>query len=192
MSNKKEVKATDVLKNFEPQKDIEIVFGEGDAKTVVLVKSRLSLLERGRLVSDIADMVFRDDEGAGEIYTPYTFGFAVGFNLINYFTNVKIPTDIEKAWEFISVTKLGERVAEVVPDCYVNDIIRDARELIAYKVRKLTNKSKLDNVLDSIVGLIKEFSGKLDGVTGENLVEQLVAQFPEFKEKLPTILEEKE
>ena len=191
MAKNNYVKASDILDKVDRRGDCVISIGEGENVVEVNVRGSLSFRERCELITDVAKMSFKEDEDGTVSYAPYIFKFALDFNIINYFTNVKIPTDLEKAWEFVNASCLAERVAEVVPGDYINDIARDAKELVLYKAKKAGSNSNLDKLLGSIISIVDTFSEKLDNVTGENLVEQLSDLIPGLKEKIPTILEEK-
>lgn len=138
---------------------VEIAFGEGDNEVRVGVKKRLTLSERSGMVQNIVKMVFRGTDGE-EVYAPYLRKIAYDYNILHYFTNVSLPLDVNKICEFIDNTDFVQTVVDAVGCDYVNDILRDANDLIEYNKDKLARRTKTDDFMDILVEFLKTMSNR--------------------------------
>ena len=173
------------------QKTAELIVGSGDSQVIISVKKRLSLYERSDMVESIASMVWAQGDDDAVVFAPYLREFAYKFNIINYFTNINLPAKIDNVWEFIDGTDIVERVVDVVGGGYIEHIIREADEAIEYKKAELMKRSRLDSVLDALLGVAKAADQKVDSMDVGRLIEFASQNNPELKEGLAAIFKAK-
>lgn len=178
------MRAMDVNQN---QKET-LIIGEGENQVNIVVKKRLSLLERADMVSSIVSMVWAQTENDNEEFAPYLRKFACDFNILNYFTNISLPSDMEKVWEFVDSTDITNMIVEFVGNNYIKDILREANEAIEYRKEEVLKRSKLDKLLDSISGFAKSFADKADGLDIGGFI-NIIGEFaPELKDEINSLL----
>lgn len=190
MAKAKKITTVNILKAMELGENRALSFtcGSGEGAVEVLVKPRLPLLERQSMVGDIADMVFISNEEGDVTYCPGFKKFAVEYEIINYFTNITLPVDSEKAWEFLEKTGIAARVADVLPDGYVVEIVTDANELIEYRKQELLKRSKFDAVLDNIADVVKAVGAKTEGIELPQILEYVQKNAPELKGEVEQLI----
>lgn len=169
---------------------IVITFGEGENAVDVLVKNHLTIGERRQMVDSIVDMLFYEDEDGVTHYDASLKNLAYDLHIVSYLTNVSLPLEADKIWEFLSRTQIALRVSNALPEGFVASIISAANEMIEFKKSQIIKQNKLDGILSGAAGLMKSISGKLEGADGEAIVAYLEKNVPEFKEKLSEVLKE--
>ena len=190
MAKAKKITTVNILKAMELGENRVLSFtcGSGEGAVDVLVKSRLPLLERQSMVEDIADMVFISNEEGDVTYCSGFKKFAIEYEIINYFTNITLPVDSEKAWEFLEKTGIAARVAEVLPEDYIVEVVSEANELIEYRKQELLKRSKLDAVLDNIADVVKSVSAKTEGIELPQILEYVQKNAPELKGEVEQLI----
>ena len=157
-----------------------ISVGTGDEKVDVVVKMRLPLAERGAMVNEIVDIVLMEEDGRVD-YRPYVTQFAFKYAIVSHFTDVSMPDDGEKVWEFLEVTDLARVVSETVGNDYIDTIIHEAIEAIEYKKAELAKRGALDEVLEAAAGLLGAFRDKVESLDATDLIGLAEQILPEFK-----------
>ena len=166
---------------------ITITCGTREDTIEIPVKTHLSVSERAMMVSDITNMVFLTDEN-GTRYCPAFKKFAIEYNIVTYFTDVTLPSDSNKACKFLEHSGLAHRIAQSLPDGYIVEIIADVNEAIEYRKQELLKKSKLDDLLDRVLGVIQTLSDKTDGIDLPQIMEYVEKNMPEFKGQLEQLI----
>ena len=166
-----------------------LVIGEGEDQVKVLVKRRLTLFERADMVNSIMSMVWSQDENDVDRFSPFLRKFAYEFNILNYFTNITLPDDMNKVWEFIDNTDIAGMIIDFVGDGYIESIIREANEAIEYRKAEILKRSKLDALLDSFGGVMKSIGEKTERLDMNGLLEVVGQNAPEFKGELEKLLQ---
>lgn len=151
------------------------------------VKTHLSVSERAMMVSDITNMVFIADEN-GTRYCPAFKKFAIEYNIVAYFTDVTLPSDSNKACKFLEQSGLADRIVRVLPDGYVVEIVTEANEAIEYHKQELLKRSKLDELIDGILGVVQALSDKTQGIELPQIMEYVEKNMPEFKGQLEQLI----
>ena len=166
---------------------ITIACGMRENTIEIPVKARLSVTERAMMVSDIVNMIFIADEN-GARYCPAFKKFAIEYNIVTYFTDVALPSDSNKACKFLEQSGLANRIAQSLPDGYVVGIISDANEEIEYRKQELLKRSKLDDILDGVLGVVQALSDKTEGIELPQIMEYVEKNMPEFKGQLEQLI----
>ena len=189
MAKKTKITAVTIAKamelvDFSP---VTIKCGNGDNAIEIPVKPRLTLSERATMVSDIVNMLFIgiDDDVR---YCPAFKKFAIEFNIVTHFTDVHMPIDSDKAYNFLERSDLAHRIIQELPDGYVDDIISDAMEAIEYRKQELLKKSKLDEILDSVLGVAHAIRDKTQNIEIPQIMEYIEKYMPEFKGQIEQLI----
>lgn len=164
-----------------------IIHGENN-DFEISVKKKLSLTEHMAMISGIADMMFTEDENGHEQYCPYNKRFAIGYHIIAYFTNIKIPSKAEAIWDFITETDIVAKVLEELPNGYLNVIIDEANEMIVHRKTKIEKETQIGKILSGVVGLINVINEKIESSDGKMIMEWLDQNAPDLKSELSKVL----
>lgn len=162
-------------------------YGEGEGAIEVVVKPRLTLSERAMLVADVVNMVFIDIGGELK-YCPAFREFAINFNIVTYFTGITMPADSDKACKFLERSGFAQKITQTLPEEYVAGIISDAIEAIEYRKQELLKKSKLDDILGNILGVIGAIRDKTEGIELPQIMEYIEKNIPEFKGEIEQLI----
>lgn len=171
---------------------IAINVGENETCATVVVKPYLPLKDRQRMVSDIVDMVFIEDEQGNENYYAHLKTFAYGYNILSYFTNIKMGDDAEKIWAFINNTGVLGMVKEAIGVEYVNEIISEANEMIEFRKESILRKSKLEKIFGGALDSISSVIGSLQNIDLGDLIGLISDNMPEFKGQIEKLLKVEE
>lgn len=190
MAKKNKITAANIIKamGLDDDKKVILACGTSENTIEISVKPRLSLPERANMVQDILSMVFITSPEGVVVYHPEFKKFAFEYEIVNYFTDISLPVNGDKAWEFLERTGIASRIANSVRDGYVGEIIAEANEMIEYRKEELLKKSKLDQVLDSFLELLGIAQDKTENLDIGQIVAYAQENAPEVKEKLDTLL----
>ena len=190
MAKKAKITAANIIKamGLGDDKKILLTCGTMDDTIEILVKPRLSLLERANMIQDILSMVFMTSPDGVVTYHPEFKRFAFEYEIVNYFTDISLPVNSDKAWEFLDRTHIAARIAGTVHDGYIAEIIAEANEMIEYRKQELLKRSKLDQVLDGLVDVLGAAQNKTENLDLGQIIAYAQANAPELKEKLDALL----
>ncbi len=190
MAKKAKITAANIIKamGLEDEKNIILACGTREDTIEISVKPRLSLPERASMIEDILSMVFITSPDGMVVYHPEFKKFAFEYEIVNYFTDISLPVNGNKAWEFLERTGIASRIASTVRDGYVGEIIAEANEMIEYRKQELLKKSKLDQVLDSFLDLLGAAQSKTENLDLSQIIAYAQENAPELKDKLDALL----
>lgn len=190
MAKKNKITAANIVKAMalEDTKSVALVCGKGENAIEISVKARLSLPERASMIQDILEMVFITSPEGIVVYHPEFKKFAFEYEIVNYFTDISLPVNGDKAWDFLERTQIASRIVGVVRDNYIGEIISEANEMIEYRKEELLKKSKLDHVLDSFLELLGTAQGKTENLDISQIIAYAQENAPELKDKLDNLL----
>ena len=190
MAKKNKITAANIVKAMalEDEKKVVLGCGTGENTIEISVKTRLSLPERASMVQDILEMVFITSTDGMVVYHPEFKKFAFEYEIVNYFTDISLPVNGDKAWDFLERTQIASRVAGAIRDNYIGEIIAEANEMIEYRKEELLKKSKLDQVLDNFLELLGTAQGKTENLDVSQIIAYAKENVPELKDKLDNLL----
>lgn len=190
MAKKNKITAANIVKAMalEDTKSVALVCGKGENAIEISVKARLSLPERASMIQDILEMVFITSPEGIVVYHPEFKKFAFEYEIVNYFTDISLPVNGDKAWDFLERTQIASHIVGVVRDNYIGEIISEANEMIEYRKEELLKKSKLDHVLDSFLELLGTAQGKTENLDISQIIAYAQENAPELKDKLDNLL----
>lgn len=189
MAKKNKITAASIAKAMElvDTRSTIITCGTKENTIEIPVKTHLSATERAMMVNDIIDMVFITGD-SGTRYYPAFKKFAFEYNIVSYFTEVSLPADSDKACKFLEQSGLAGRIAQALPDGYIIGIVSDANEAIEYRKEELLKKSKLDDLLDSVLSVVQALGEKTKNIELSQIVEYVEKNMPEFKGQLEQLI----
>ena len=190
MAKKAKITAANIIKamGLEDEKKIILACGMNEDTVEISVKPRLSLPERANMIQDILSMVFITSPDGVVVYHPEFKKFAFEYEIVNYFTDISLPVNSDKAWEFLERTGIASRIANTVRDGYIIEIITEANEMIEYRKQELLKRSKLDQVLDGLVDVLGAAQNKTENLDLGQIIAYAQENAPELKEKLDALL----
>lgn len=190
MAKKAKITAANIIKamKLEEEKKIILACGANEDAVEISVKPRLSLPERANMIQDILSMVFITSPDGVLVYHPEFKKFAFEYEIVNYFTDISLPVNSDKAWEFLERTGIASRIANTVRDGYVGEIIAEANEMIEYRKQEFLKRSKLDQVLDGLVDVLGAAQNKTENLDLGQIIAYAQENAPELKEKLDALL----
>lgn len=190
MAKKAKITAANIIKamGLEDEKKIILACGMNEDTVEISVKPRLSLPERANMIQDILSMVFITSPDGAVVYHPEFKKFAFEYEIVNYFTDISLPVNSDKAWEFLERTDIASRIANTVRDGCVGEIIAEANEMIEYRKQELLKRSKLDQVFDGLADVLGAAQSKTENLDLGQIIAYAQENAPELKEKLDALL----
>lgn len=175
-------KKTNVVKAFissqidEPK---ELKYDLGDAgELVVKVMPVLPFIKRAEMVRMIASLVFINDGKSINDYMPEYIELSKRLNVVSYFTDFKIPKDINDVWLVLNYTSLYDDVVKIV-GADIDRIFQEADALIESRRRYLENKTDLNTLFEKITGKLDEFSTQFDENDIQSMM-KVIEKIPNF------------
>lgn len=175
-------KKTNVVKAFissqidEPK---ELKYDLGDAgELVVKVIPVLPFVKRAEMVRMIADLVFINEGKSINDYMPEYVELSKRLNIVSYFTDFKMPKDINDVWLVLNYTSLYDDVAKIV-GADIDKIFQEADALIESRRRYLENKTDLNTLFEKITGKLDEFSTQFDENDIQSMM-KVIEKIPNF------------
>ena len=189
MSKKNKLTAASIAKamRLAEEEALTITLGADEDTVEISVKPSLSITDRIAIVDDIVDMVFID-RGNGVQYLPTLKRFAIEYNIVSYFTDIKLPSDSNKAHKFLERSDIVSKIEKLLPYDYLGDIIADACEAIEYRAQELLKRSKFDDCIDRIIDVIKALNLKINDIDISEIVDFVNKNAPEFKGQLEQLI----
>lgn len=190
MAKKVKITAANIIKamGLEDEKKIILACGINEDTVEISVKPRLSLPERANMIQDILSMVFIESSDGEVVYHPEFKKFAFDYEIVNYFTDISLPVNSDKAWEFLSKTGIASRIANTVRDNYVGEIIAEANETIEYRKQELLKRSKFDQVFGGLMGVLNVVQSKLENLDLGQIAAYIQENAPELKKDFDALL----
>lgn len=175
-------KKTNVVKAFissqidEPK---ELKYDLGDAgELVVKVIPVLPFIKRAEMVRMIASLVFINDGKSINDYMPEYIELSKRLNVVSYFTDFKMPKDINDVWLVLNYTSLYDDVVKIV-GADIDRIFQEADALIESRRRYLENKTDLNTLFEKITGKLDEFSTQFDENDIQSMM-KVIEKIPNF------------
>ncbi len=173
-------------KNVEAVKPVytnKFTYNYRDEEFEVNYRESLPFNEYAKLVTSVVNQVINNETG----YNPFVYEIALAQNLISFYTDCKIPDDIDEFYSFISCTgivrilssklPIHQFVDEVVYDSEVERIGEVINSMIEFKRLQLANYSKFDELCstltDILVKLDKKYGKAINPKQINNIIEKL-------------------
>lgn len=180
------VKATDKLN----ERNIIATYGEGENAVEIAVKTRLTMSERITFVNDIVDTLFVSDNNEHTIYIPSLRDFAFGYALVRYFTNVPLSGGAGKIFAFLEETQFVTWLTNIIGEEYVAKMVAYADEAIEYRKQREMKTSKLDELLESVLSVVKAVGDETKDIDVAQIMNYVQQNAPEFADTVKKMIDE--
>lgn len=130
----------------------------------LIIKKILSLSEAMSFVQNVVDSCF--DNG---VYRPELKEFAIKLNMINSYSNLSLPSNFERSYEYIYTTDICQTIKLVISGRQYDELIRAIDEKISSLVAANTSAThkqasdiiaSLDNISSNIGTLFENLSSE--------------------------------
>lgn len=157
----------------------ELKYDLGDAgELVVKVMPVLPFIKRAEMVRMIANLVFINEGKSINDYMPEYIELSKRLNVVSYFTDFKMPKDINDVWLVLNYTSLYDDVAKIV-GADIDRIFQEADALIESRRRYLENKTDFNTLFEKITGKLDEFSTQFDENDIQTMM-KVIEKIPNF------------
>lgn len=157
----------------------ELKYDLGDAgELVVKVMPVLPFIKRAEMVRMIANLVFINEGKSINDYMPEYVELSKRLNVVSYFTDFKMPKDINDVWLVLNYTSLYDDVAKIV-GADIDKIFQEADALIESRRRYLENKTDFNTLFEKITGKLDEFSTQFDENDIQTMM-KVIEKIPNF------------
>lgn len=143
-----------------------------DTDIVLKVNRRLGLDKMLAFVNNVVSICFNDD---GD-YMPQVHEFVFRVNVLNMYTNLTMPKDINRQYDLCYGTDAYDLVYEHISGEQIQDIRDAIDKSISYRIgqkkfEKINQSADIKNsILESIDTLFSGLKDVLDGLDQENLL----------------------
>lgn len=134
----------------------------------ITVKRRLSLREMVWFADDVADNCFDDADGT---YYPQYEDFLTRRNIIERYTNLTLPQDIEKQYELLTATSVITCVLAAVDFGQYEEIVDITKKKIEQRRQSEADgaKRRIDEAYSKIKEIAEELGKMFSSVTPEDI-----------------------
>jgi len=123
----------------------------------VQVKTSLTVQELIQFETSIVDSVINENG-----YFPSLFSYIFNSSVIQFFTNINLPTDLDKKYDIIVNTDLVDKILDII-GIYVLDLECEIRDKIEYQKQIiLQSANPLDSVAKNINDLLATLNTKIE------------------------------
>ena len=183
-TSKKELSVVEKIISTIDESPKQVNYACGEHELTFVVTKHISLSKKASLMNSIVSMVFIEGKDEEVIYAPYLKEFAIAVNIIRYFTDIKLPGDIDAIRKFIYGTDIMKTICETVDGWQIDAVYREANELIEFEKNAMMKRSKLDGVIDSVKSLLESVNSKTESLNIEDIAKFVGENNPELKNKL--------
>lgn len=127
----------------------------------VSVKRTLSLDEYLNFVHQVVSYCFDDEDNT---YRPESKDFALKEALVEFYSDVKLPSSIDKSYEIFYRTGLIQAILRVIDEGQYQEMVSAIDELIAHRVALL--ESSAETAARNMMRQMSEFVEKTEGIFG--------------------------
>ena len=159
MSNKKtntNAKVKNALKALietQAVKPQNLTYGEGETELTVVVTPVIPFTKRTEMINFIVDSAFTMGIETIQSYTPQYVKLAKRCAVLQYYTDLEMPTKLNDLWMIVNHTSIYRDVIDIVGED-IHDIFKEADLAIAAQRDYLTHKTDLNNLFGKLGGAI--------------------------------------
>lgn len=143
---------------------------EGTDDVEFEVQKTIPLDEAISFVNEVVESCIDSDEAS---YVPESYDFAIRIGVINYYSNLKLPTSIDKQYDFIYRTPAYYQILENINKGQYSAIIKAIDEKITYMKDMMVSTAS-----GKIIDLLSKFNelSDISGDLSKNVNPALVSQ----------------
>ena len=133
----------------------------------IVLKRRLSVRELMGFSQSVIDNCISKSDGR---YVPEVFDFIVNNNIIEFYTNISLPEDIEERYSVVlSCRQLIDVIKDSIDSLQFDELINAIRSRLYYESRTNIDAilEKADSARDDIESMSSMLSNMLDGIDAD-------------------------
>lgn len=138
----------------------------------VKVYHAIPFVRRAELIKQAVDLVFMNGGKTIESFAPEHIKFAKRVGIIDFYTDFKLPHDINDIWLIVNNTPLFDDVAAIIGK-EVDDIFGEIDRAIDARVAYLSNKTDINGFLEKMTKTLDSLSRQFTPEDINRLVEVL-------------------
>lgn len=151
----------------------EIIYNEGtEDELKVVVVSAIPYTKRTVLISELVALNFAGDASHINDYMPSALEFARKYTIVRYYSNLKLPTNLDELWLILNHTSIFQDIYGFVGND-IDKIFDEADKQIEAKLAYLANQSDLNLFLGNISKVVEKFGDALKDVDVHKLISVL-------------------
>lgn len=151
----------------------EIIYNEGtENEFKIIIKSAIPYTKRTALINELVSLNFTGNASHIDDYMPSALTFARKYAVIRYYSDLKLPTELDELWLVINHTSIFDDIYDFVGED-IDMIFYEADKLIAAKLSYLANQSDMNLFLGKISKVVESFSASLKDVDVHKLISVL-------------------
>lgn len=151
----------------------EIIYNEGtEDELKVVVVSAIPYTKRTALISELVALNFAGDASHINDYMPSALEFARKYTIVRYYSDLKLPTNLDEIWLILNHTSIFQDIYDFVGND-IDKIFNEADKQIEAKLAYLANQSDLNLFLGNISKVVEKFGDTLKDVDIHKLISVL-------------------
>lgn len=105
-------------------------------------------------------------------YAPYLTTYMIDYSVISSLTDISLPLDLNECHDFIYESEISDSVKDTIPALY-DFITENVEKMVEYRKEKILKKSKIDELIDSLINLVEVFTNQFDGVDIKETIDKM-------------------
>jgi hypothetical protein len=145
--------------NIEMQKDIPVPLEINGETFNMIIKRRLSRAESKEFIDLVMASLIEDGEPR-----LCQKDFALKYYTIVSYSNIRMPNDDDKRYAVVYNTDIYKKIVEA-PDFdkeFYYELLNAVEQQLDFELKKMTNKSKIDDLLDMVMGIVSKMDKNID------------------------------
>lgn len=156
-----------VNKNYNAKK--KIVYGDGEDAVTLVVRKAIPYKERLELVIKIVESCFDDEQDTLQSYFPYAVEYWKRYYILDAYTNIKMPLDIDEAWVILKHSQVYSDVLEYAKED-IESLLCEVDDGIETKKDYLEHKSVFSKMLGGFSGAFEKISERLGDLNIDDIL----------------------
>ncbi|MEG2397005.1 MAG: hypothetical protein RSB11_08230 [Oscillospiraceae bacterium] len=136
------------------------------------VRTYISFSEYAKFVANVAYQVINEETH----YSPFVLNLVFAQNLIAFFTDVKVPEDVNEFYDFINSGTIISDIKNAVGTFTVDGIKADIDRLIEFRKLEVANHSALDTLCNTLNDLLIKYDKKLGKSINPAQMEKVISK----------------
>lgn len=142
------------------KKITEIKYKVEDKEIIITVNPAIAFDERMRMIKSVIEMAVGDITKIEE-YNPAVKEFAFRYEVINTFTNLELPDDLNATWLLLTQTNIFNDICSEIYNDFC-ELKKEINEGIKYRLDSLANKSDTNAVIEKLSSGINNLGDKIN------------------------------
>lgn len=148
------------------------VYGDGDSKLEFEVYGAIPLEKKISMTSYILAIAFSGSRNSLDGYSPLIVEFAKGCGVLEYYTNLEVPSKFEDVYFLLKHTPVYSDILEFIKND-ADDVLRSIDDIVAARRDYYTHRSDAAGGFEKLLSIADTFKDKLSGVDIEKLLNGL-------------------